>query len=370
VVLPGCDEVRLNPSPEPPGSWTAAQREGLGLESRAALEAATRAAWRHALEAPDGDVLWRQSDEAGETLLPSTLVQALLLAQPSAVAGSDPRLVRPLASQPGVPPLPHGDLLPVHRLSASAYDDLRHCPYRFFALRQLGLKDADELEGEVDKRDFGLWLHEVLKCFHEALQAQPQDTPAARQQMIDAAARQVTVSMRLEDGEFLPFSAAWPQVRDGYLQWLTRHEASGARFEQAEVWREQSLGALTLVGKIDRIDRCPDGTTLVMDYKTEAPGKTRERIKLPLEDTQLAFYAALLPDDQLRAAYVNVGEKEGTKSFEQSEVVHVRDALIEGILHDLGQVAQGAALPALGEGVACDFCDARGLCRKDFWEDA
>jgi ATP-dependent helicase/nuclease subunit B len=33
-------------------------------------------------------------------------------------------------------------------------------------------------------------------------------------------------------------------------------------------------------------------------------------------------------------------------------------------------IAQGAALPALGEGVACDFCKARGLCRKDFWATA
>ena len=52
---------------------------------------------------------------------------------------------------------------------------------------------------------------------------------------------------------------------------------------------------------------------------------------------------------------------------EQPHLVEARDALIEGILHDLAAIEGGAALPALGEGVACDFCDARGLCRKDFW---
>ena len=31
------------------------------------------------------------------------------------------------------------------------------------------------------------------------------------------------------------------------------------------------------------------------------------------------------------------------------------------------RIARGAALPALGEGKACDYCAARGLCRKDFW---
>jgi len=31
------------------------------------------------------------------------------------------------------------------------------------------------------------------------------------------------------------------------------------------------------------------------------------------------------------------------------------------------RVREGAALPALGEGVACDWCAARGLCRRDHW---
>ena len=53
------------------------------------------------------------------------------------------------------------------RLSASAYQDLRDCPYRFFALRQLRVSDAPELEAEPDQRDLGNWLHAVLKVFHE-----------------------------------------------------------------------------------------------------------------------------------------------------------------------------------------------------------
>jgi ATP-dependent helicase/nuclease subunit B len=52
---------------------------------------------------------------------------------------------------------------------------------------------------------------------------------------------------------------------------------------------------------------------------------------------------------------------------EQRNVVPARDLLVQGILHDMQAIADGAALPALGEGSACDFCAARGLCRKDFW---
>ncbi len=369
LVLPGCDEQRLSVSPEPPGPWTAAQRQGLGLPSRATLEGATRAAWRHALQTPCCDLLWRCSDEGGEPLLPSPLVQALQLDNSGAPA-IDPRTRRELAARPTPAPQPQASDLPLTRLSASAYEDLRRCPYRFFALRQLGLKEAEELESELDKRDLGLWLHEVLKGFHEALQASAPADAAARLALLEAAAEAATQAMRLAEDEFLPFAAAWPRVRDGYLDWLARHEAAGARFEQAERWLEQPLGELTLVGQIDRIDQLADGQVMLIDYKTENQGKTRKRIKQPTEDTQLAFYAALLPHDTLRAAYVNVGEKDATRAFEQTEVVQARDALVEGILSDMARIAEGAPLPALGDGAACEHCAARGLCRKDFWEDA
>ena len=98
----------------------------------------------------------------------------------------------------------------------------------------------------------------------------------------------------------------------------------------------------------------------------ESGTTTRDRINDPLEDTQLAFYAALLHDDTLAAAYVNISEKE-TKTYAQTDVVQLRDDLVAGILDDMNRLAQGAPLPAMGEGKACEFCAARGLCRKDFW---
>ena len=106
---------------------------------------------------------------------------------------------------------------------------------------------------------------------------------------------------------------------------------------------------------------------LLIDYKTEPRATTAQRIRDGAEDTQLAFYAALMADDTLAAAYVNLGEKEATRTYEQTDIVPLRDALIDGILHDMARIAVGAALPALGEGKACEYCAARGLCRKDFW---
>jgi len=371
LVLPGCDEKRLQPSPEPVGDWTQAQRQAWGLPTRESLEAAQRAAWQHALQTPAVDVLWRTGDEGGEPLLASALVLALHL-DGGATKGADDRSQRSVAANPTARPLPDGRALPVVRLSSTAYADLRHCPYRFFALRQLGLQEADELAAEVDKRDFGNWLHAVLQHFHEVLRADPADDAATRVARMDSAAQAVTQQQGLDEGDFLPFAAGWPQVRDGYLRWLAQHEQAGGQFRQAEVKTSQPLGALQLVGTIDRIDAVSstgEPTPLVIDYKTENIGTTTARIKAGAEDTQLAFYAALLSHDTLRAAYVNVGERGETQLHEQEEVVHLRDLLVEGIQHDFARIAAGAPLPALGEGAVCDYCAARGLCRKDFWND-
>jgi ATP-dependent helicase/nuclease subunit B len=366
LVLPGCDEVRLPVSPDPAGPWTPAQREALGLPSREMLEQAVRAGWRCALQVPHSDVLWRGSDDSGEVLLASPLVLALQL-EGRATATGDVRDQRDVQPAPTERPQAVGAPLPLSELSASAYDDLRRCPYRFFALRQLGLKEADELDAEVGKRDFGNWLHAVLAAFQESLRTSWEPHGPMRSRLLDICAEEVTRDMRLAEGEFLPFAASWPQVRDGYLEWLARHEAQGTTFVGSEIEREMAIGPLKLVGRIDRIDRLADGRTLVVDYKTEGLQKTLDRVKQPSEDTQLAFYGVLLQDDSLEAAYLNVGEREGTKQVPHAGVTQTRDLLIAGVLDDMERIARGEPMAALGEGSGCDFCNARGLCRRDFW---
>lgn len=378
IVLPGCDDTSLPVSPEPLGHWTPTQRELLGLPSREAIAAVARQAWNYVLQLPHVDVLWRTS-EAGEQLMPSGFVQELLLSRDwTTDSAFDPRHLRTVPICPTLPPQPTGEALPVEKLSASAYDDLRRCPYRFFSLRQLKLQSHDELEGELSKRDFGNWLHSLLHIFHQALQAAPTSDLLERRQKINAAAAQATRELGLSgDSEFLPFAAAWVPVRDGYLNWLAEHEATGTRFDIAEQWLEMPLGKplgnllapLTLIGKIDRVDVQADGQRLLIDYKTEPRSTTVQRIQSGTEDTQLAFYAALIPDDTLAAAYVNIGEKEPTRLYDQPDIVTLRDTLIEHILQDMARIADGETLRALGEGSACDYCAARGLCRKDFWGD-
>ena len=113
--------------------------------------------------------------------------------------------------------------------------------------------------------------------------------------MLDRHARAGIASQRLGEGEFLPFAAGWPAVREGYLAWLAQHEAAGAVFESAESEHKAQLGPVTLQGRIDRIDLAPDGGgALIYDYKgaTATPqAKWQAEGRL-----QLALYMLALPD--------------------------------------------------------------------------
>lgn len=382
VVMPGCDEVTLDPSPELPGPWTAAQRALLGLPTREQLSAAAESAWTAALCVPSVDILWRGQKD-GEPLAPSPWVLALPGGASTTPTGETRRQLEPA---PQRPPLPSATGLVPARLSASAYQDLRDCPYRFFALRQLRVSDAPELEAEPDQRDLGNWLHAVLKVFHEERgdRRPGREADALR---LDQIGDEVAAAMGLQgdaaEAGFLPYQAVWPALREGYLDWLADHEAQPGRpgpvFERAEAELAADLPPWRLWGKLDRIDRqdSPEGRLpLVIDYKTESRQKTEDRVKQPFEDTQLAFYAALLPDENLRAAYLSItdgrsasAKKGATHLIEQPLVLQARERLREGLVADLSRVASGHPMPALGEGRVCEHCDARGLCRKDFWSE-
>ena len=90
-------------------------------------------------------------------------------------------------------------------------------------------------------------------------------------------------------------------------------------------------------------------------------------------DSAEAFYAALLAQQSeaagdIAAMYLALDESEGTiKPIPHRDVERTALQLIEGIGRDLAKLRDGAVMPALGEGRACQFCEARGLCRRDHW---
>lgn len=189
-----------------------------------------------------------------------------------------------------------------------------------------------------------------------------------------------------DNAVFLPFLASWPALREGYLAWLAEYEKAGLdggspRFERAEEPLSRTVGPWRLIGTLDRIDRLSgDGAvTVVLDYKTEPRTRTQERVKDPLEDTQIAFYAALLEGgdsvagDAVRGGYLSITDgrdtPDATRFIEQPRLDEAREHLLAGLVSDLDRIAAGHTMPALGEGRSCEYCGARGLCRRDFWAE-
>jgi ATP-dependent helicase/nuclease subunit B len=368
VVLPGADEKHLPAVSDATGFWNDAQRQALGLPTRERTQAARQAAWAQLLAAPVADLLWCASTDQGEALQASPLVQLLALdpARRHVDPAADPRALRTVVAAPTLRPAPDGSELPMGALSATSYDMLRACPYRFYAKHLLGLGEANELDRDLEKRDWGLWVHGVLRRYHEALRDEPD---AERKALLEVAARRVTRERGLDQhpGEFLPFKAAWPALRDAYLKWQQAWEAEGARFEAAEETLHARVGDIALRGRLDRIDRGADGQRVLIDYKTEPRDVTARRLKAGNEDTQLAFYALLSGDEAPRAAYLNLAERDEPKAYELHNLQQLAAQLYDGMASDLERIAERAPLLALGEGRICDYCEVRGLCRKDFW---
>ncbi|HEX2011473.1 MAG TPA: PD-(D/E)XK nuclease family protein, partial [Roseateles sp.] len=384
VVLPGADAATLGPVPAGPALLSNALARRLGLggleDKRQAL------AWQFAqtLRAPALTLL-RCRSQGSEPLAPSPLLERLSLAlqagghRPLEI-WRDARVPERVPARPGSRAEARaGGRLPA-ALSASAVDALRRCPYQFFGRVLLGLREQDELEAEADKRDYGTWLHAVLHQFHQE-RLTPAETLSDEERLQRAAAAQMQ-ALGLAPAEFLPFSASFARFAPRYLAWLQEQEGAGLAYAAGELAREvrpwadidERLSGLLLRGRLDRVDLSADARVLI-DYKTGSLKGLKDKVAEPLEDTQLAVYAALMRGadvpagpSALAAQYLALDDAKGIAAVEHSEVEHSAAVLLEGLRGDLRALADGAPLPALGEGLACAYCEMRGLCRRDDWE--
>ncbi len=377
TVFPGADNKQLGARASPHALLNEAQMLALGLPGAAQCRSAELTAFGHALRTPRITFLRRRADGT-EPLAASPLLErlALTLAHSgrSLAPWQDPGHDLEIDATPMLRSAPVAAGLLPGRLSASACEALRACPYRFFALYLLRLREEDELESEVEKRDYGTWLHRVLHHFHRdrRVPAEPDDDLA----QLRALARAGQIAQGLDEAEFLPFAASFAAFAPRYVAWLHEREAHGASWLSGETEIAMSppeLDGMVLHGVIDRVDVVlAEGAEVqqLIDYKTGHVSGLREKVIEPLEDTQLAFYAALARTQTtlpLSAIYLAVDGTSGIGEVEHKHVETSAVALVQGLAHDLSRVRAGAGLPALGEGATCEFCAARGICRRDQW---
>jgi ATP-dependent helicase/nuclease subunit B len=288
----------------------------------------------------------------------------------------DPRVDRQIEATPIRMPAPSASQLLPTRLSASACEALRACPYRFFALNMLRLREVDELEREIEKRDYGTWLHEVLLEFHSQ-----RERPSALETEIEILMRMAATSQAAQDiadADFLPFAASFAVFAPRYIAWLHKRDREGAQWlrgETAVSLALEKIDGIELHGIIDRADEIMTSSGRAMeliDYKTGSSQTLKAKVKEPLEDTQLAFYAALMrpqTDLPLKASYLALDGSKGIDSIIHPNVETSAAVLVDGLVDDLRRLRAGAGLPALGEGSTCSYCAARGVCRRDHWSE-
>ncbi len=386
VVVPSSDQERLGAPAPRPALIDDRLAAALGLEHRAGERRRQRLALAQLLRLPSVTFV-RRRQQADEAVAESPELAVLRLHSLAAGAGDLPELAAPVrlrsvGLQPVPRPLPRApDHLPAV-LSASAVGALRDCPYRFFSRSVLRLDEPAEFDAALAKRDYGDWLHLVLQHFHVGrAPGAPATDDAAR---LHRAAERATRELALDAAQLLPFRASFEAFVPAYLAWLAGREAAGWRFEQGEAAFELAapqLGATRLAGRIDRIDRNDGGASgatggdddagpvrEVIDYKTGDAGKFRRLVANPLEDTQLAFYAALLgPEGRLQASYLALDGRGAPQRVVHERVRDSADALLTGRGGERARLRRGTPLPALGEGAVCETCEARGLCRRDHW---
>ena len=232
-------------------------------------------------------------------------------------------------------------------LSASDIDAYRTCPLRYKFARVFRIPQ----EPTVNQR-FGILVHQVLERFHGGANGGRGATLAELLGLLDAGWRRSGFGGASEDR----------QLRAKATAALTRyHERFGT--EPAEpVWFERTfafrLGPHWLRGRVDRVDRLPDGGYELIDYKTGRP-KSAAQLR---DDVQLSLYAVgareaweldaaqgsyyYVLDDQKVAVPRAPGDREWIE-----ETVHT---VADGIL--------GQGFEPTPSYAACSACDFRIAC--------
>ena len=376
AIVVGADAEHLPSRPAEQLFFANAVRRELGLETRESRQQQQLREFASLLISCPEVVLSWQAWRNGEPVKPSAWIQRLELTLEA--AGLDPLPRRGLAlsterllARPPVMPVPSAPSLLPPTLSASGYNSLVACPYQFFASRMLALSPPDEVTELPERRDYGIWLHDILKRYHDALREQPlpREPLDRRNALMAEISDQVFDAAIAINPAALGFKMRWRSRCDAYVAWDSQREADGWCYASGEQSHEQVVDSddlqVRLIGKIDRIDRHTNGETMLIDYKTTRTAALRTRLK-DHNDHQLPFYALLLDPAPQRAAYLAIDD-DSVAQLEPDDLERWRDALRAQLAGNLRAIAHGAALSAFGSGKSCDYCQMRGLCRKGAW---
>ena len=196
------------------------------------------------------------------------------------------------------PPVPAGPVRGGTRVLA----DQAACPFRAFAKWRLGAEPLEEPAPGLDARERGSLVHALMKLLWDELKgsrALREDLEPAIRRAAEAAVKEAGLEGRL---------AGLERQRLARLarEWLNV-EKSRRDFEVAftEQKRDLKIADLTFSSRIDRMDRLPDGSHVLIDYKTGYASPKHWEPPRP-DDPQLPLYASASQEELGAVAFAKL----------------------------------------------------------------
>ncbi|MDR3448201.1 MAG: PD-(D/E)XK nuclease family protein, partial [Alphaproteobacteria bacterium] len=138
-------------------------------------------------------------------------------------------------------------------------------PYAIYAKHILKLTKLEELDAELDAADRGTMIHAALEKFATLY---PNDPPPDAEQKLLAIGRAIFAQDHGDPRVQAFWWARFTGIATWFIDQTRQRRAAGIMQIQAEAKGRTTLGAFTLRGRADRIDRLADGSLALIDYKT------------------------------------------------------------------------------------------------------
>ena len=233
------------------------------------------------------------------------------------------------------------------RLSASAVDTYERCGLRFKLERDWRIP-----EKPAAAMQYGAAIHRVLKTYFDSVRL---GRPKTEEELIELFRQDLESSKIQESYQRELYEKQGISQLHEFL--ATARDVDASQVLQTEEPFEIRIDETVVVGRIDRIDRRPDGTVAIIDYKT---GKSRSQEDAD-DSLQLSIYAI--------AAQQKWGYKVGDLIFHnldgnvpvttrrgESDLVAACDKVKE----TADGIANNIFKPKPGN--HCNFCAYRTLC--------
>lgn len=227
-----------------------------------------------AMGAPEVVLSRARRDVAGPAIASRFLLRVRALLGGDLVARHEdralPLLARSIDDPPPVAPHPRPEPMPSgaqrkRDISVTALDRLRSDPYEFYASKILALELLRGLDADPDAAWQGTLAHAILQDW--------QENKGSLEELAERHLQKLGAHPLLR--------ALWRPRLLRALEWVEMQLAAepGRTVLLAEKKGGMEVDGIRIHGKADRIDRLPDGTLAVVDYKTGMPpsGKQVEK---------------------------------------------------------------------------------------------